>query len=290
MSEAPRDALIHIGDLHFWRVVLNPLRLLNKRALGNLNVMLRRRQEFDMDRAEPCADAVAATGIKHALLTGDFTSTSIDEEFEMARTFVDGLAQRGLGISLMPGNHDVYTFEAQRARRFERHFEPYLPPEGYPARVMLPGGTHLILVPGAQPNLLTAKGYVGDDVIAQVAALLADAPEPVLVAAHYPVLSHTYGYTLTPERQMGNAQALRSALGASGKRILYLCGHVHRFSYVTDPEYPNLAHVSTAAFFRHHKSRGIQGDFTEVHVLADGFHVRRHVHRQAWEVEDVTPQ
>ena len=34
----------------------------------------------------------------------------------MGRAFVDGLTRRGLNVHLMPGNHDVYTFESVRAR------------------------------------------------------------------------------------------------------------------------------------------------------------------------------
>ena len=79
------DRLVHIADIHFWRVTLNPFRLVGKRALGALNVLLRRRRDFAMERAEQFADAVAATGINAVLLTGDFTSTSLDEEFALAR-------------------------------------------------------------------------------------------------------------------------------------------------------------------------------------------------------------
>ncbi len=109
----------------------------------------------------------------------------------------------------------------------------------------------------------------------------------MLVAGHYPLLPQTYGYTLTPGRRMRNAEALREALGVSGKRILYLCGHLHRFSYVRDKDYPDLAHLSTAAFFPTRTSPGSQGEFTEVHVLERGFRVPRHVHRDTWGREEV---
>ena len=35
-----KGSFIHITDLHFWELVLNPFRLLNKRAIGNVNVFL----------------------------------------------------------------------------------------------------------------------------------------------------------------------------------------------------------------------------------------------------------
>lgn len=190
----PLDTLIHIADMHFWRIVTNPLRLMNKRFFGNLNVMWRRRRDFIMERAEPFADAVAATGVKSVLLTGDFASTATDEEFGLARRFVDGLRSRGLTPYLMPGNHDVYTHEAVRKRRFERHFGEFLPRGGYPARLALPGGTDLILAPTVCPRHFSTRGRITHKEIQRVAELLASCGPCAIVAAHYPVLHRTSGY------------------------------------------------------------------------------------------------
>src|SRR5690606_32596244 len=122
-------------------------RLLSKRAIGNFNVWLNRRHEFIMDRAKDFADTVIATGIRSVIFTGDFTSTANREEFAMAGAFVEGLHAQGLDIQLLPGNHDVYTFRSLKMKRFEQTFEDYVPEEGYPALVHLPGGTPVILAP-----------------------------------------------------------------------------------------------------------------------------------------------
>ena len=281
-TRQPLDTLLHIADLHFWQVVTNPLRLLNKRFLGNLNVWLRRRREFAMDRAGPFADAVAATGIDQVLLTGDFTSTSTDAEFSMAVAFVRGLRERGLTLSLVPGNHDVYTFEAVRKRRFEEYFAEFLAENGYPSRTTLRGGTPLILVPTVCPNLLSARGRVTAEAVEVVAGLLEACGDVAVVAGHYPLLYRTYGYASGRSHRLRNANALRKLLGSCGRRILYLCGHVHRFSYVADADYPSLAHVSTGAFFRRDPKRGRMGEFTEIHVLERGFEVFCHTCEDHW--------
>ena len=161
-----RDRLLHIADLHFWSVVWNPFALVSKRFLGNLNVLLRRGRHFPLQRAEPFADYVASRGIPAVLLTGDFTSTATETEFRMAREFVDGLMRRGLEVSVMPGNHDVYTFRAAQTGRFEHHFAQYLPSNGYPAMQMLPGGTSLVLVPTVCPNLISSAGRISATEIA----------------------------------------------------------------------------------------------------------------------------
>ncbi len=283
LSEEPLDRLVQIADLHFWHVVKNPLRLMSKRFIGNLNVWLRRRHEFIMDRASEFAEAVAMTGIQTALLTGDFTSTANRREYDMARAFVDGLSRRGLHIELVPGNHDVYTFYATRKKRFESYFRDYLPPDGYPALQWLPGGTPLILVPTVTPNLLSSRGRVTEAEVDAVAALLERCPPVVLVAGHYPILDRTYAYAQEPSHRLRNAQALREVLGASKRRILYICGHTHRFSYVQDGRHMNLAHLSTGAFFRRDKKAGIQGEFAEIHVLRHGFALFRHIHEKSWQ-------
>ena len=133
-SAQPRDVLVHITDLHFWQVVLNPLKLMNKRLLGNANVFLRRRREFQTHLAEEFAGKLAATGATAVFAGGDFTSTATSREFAMAAEFVRTLEAHGMKVFVVPGNHDVYTFEAVRRKRFERYFGAYLPPEGFPDR------------------------------------------------------------------------------------------------------------------------------------------------------------
>ena len=279
---APRDALLHVADLHFWEVVRNPFQLLNKRFLGNLNVALRRRHEFAMDRAAQYADQLAATGIRSVLFTGDFTSTSTEREFALAARFVEDLAQRGMTVLVTPGNHDVYTFEARRRGRFERHFAEYLPEEGYPARRTLPGGTSVVLAPTVRPNLVSSRGSISPAEVRAVSALLQDASDPVIVAGHYPVLHRTAQYDAPPGRRLLNAETLREALGACGKRVLYVCGHVHRFSLTPDPEHPNVTHLSTGALFRRDRAGSCTGEFSEIQVSGDEARVFRHVREQEW--------
>ncbi|NIA15013.1 MAG: hypothetical protein GWP08_13150, partial [Nitrospiraceae bacterium] len=229
MTEAPAkpeavDRFVHIADLHFWRVVVNPLRLMNKRFLGNLTVILRRRHEFVMERAESFADEVAATGVSTAVLTGDFVSTATDEEFKLAAGFARGLRERGLTVYAVAGNHDVYTYESRRARRFEQYLGEFLVDGGAPAMVRLPGGTPLILFPSARPRLLSARGRVTPETIGRVRELLQDCGPVAFVAAHYPFLNTTHGYASHAFRRLRHAAWLRCVLGESGKRILYVAG------------------------------------------------------------------
>jgi len=285
-TQQPIDTLIHIADLHFWEVVTNPFCLMNKRFWGNLTVILRRRHHFVMDRAEPFADTVAATGVKDVLLTGDFASTATHAEFQRAREFVKNLAARGLSVTLMPGNHDVYTYRAKNQGRFEEHLGEFLPDRGHPGPVTLPGGTPVVVVPTVCPRHFSARGYVSQEVVIAVGQRIEACPGPLIVAAHYPVLHKTRGYESKRFRRLENAEALREVLGASDKRILYVAGHVHRASYERDPDYPNIEYLTTDAFFRADPETGARGQFTEIHVLPDGFRLLRHVCKDTWTAVD----
>lgn len=265
--------------------------MLNKRALGNVNVIYRRRKEFIQANAESFADYVSSLNVPDILITGDFTSTALEEEFAMARAWVDTLRDRGLAVTVYAGNHDVYTFEAVRTRRFERHFRDYLPSaDPMPWRMTLPGGTPLILVPTVCANLVSSKGRISNKDVSAVGAMLADTEGLAVVSGHYPVLDETYGYRTTPERRLRNAAALRRVLGESGKRVLYVAGHVHRFSYVKDRVYPELRHVTTGAFFRNDRERQRQGEFSEITVVDGGFRVHHHVFAGNWERTEIAPR
>jgi 3',5'-cyclic AMP phosphodiesterase CpdA len=278
-----RDKVIHLTDLHFWKVVVNPIALLNKRALGNVNVFLRRRHEFHMENAARYVEALRATGVTTLLLGGDYTSTAHPAEFALARDYVETLARAGFRIIAIPGNHDVYTFESVRKRRFEQYLGAYTPEAGLPCRVELPGGTPLVLAPTVCPNVISSAGRIGDAAAARVRELVAGAaPGPVLVMGHYPLLHETYAYRSGKSRQLRNAEALRAALGATGREVLYLAGHVHRFSHVRDTAHAKLRHVTSNAFFLQRHGDAVDGSFTELHCGTEGFEVLYHWHAGGW--------
>lgn len=290
MSEPPsqiRDRFIHIADLHFWRVVWNPLRLANKRFFGNLTVLLKRSRHFHMELAELFADHAAATGAQAVVLTGDFVSTATHEEYRMALEFVRGLRRRGLAVHLVPGNHDVYTFEAHRARRFEHYFEEFIPNGGYPARVTLPGGTPLILGSAVTPRHFSASGLIEEHAIRRIGELLQECASPAVVAIHYPYLDAADGYHSHYLRRMRGAPALRDLLGQSGKELLYVAGHCHRFSYTRDTRYPNLRQLTTGALFNRHDDA--HGEFCEATVADTGFTITRHRLYDQWQALRIDP-
>ncbi len=285
----PRTAhFLHLTDLHFRRVVLNPLHLLNKRFIGNANVALRRRHELLTHQAPAFLDYIAGLGVRDVVITGDLASTSTDAEFELARDFLQKLVQRGMAPRVIPGNHDVYTFESARHRRFEKYLGEWAPAAALPAFAPLANGFPVLYVPTVCPNLLSSKGRIQPTEVEAVRALLSTTSGPAIVAGHYPVLEKTYGYATKPNRRLRDADALAAALREYAGPTLYLSGHVHRFSLVRDSAVPALTHLTSGALFRHDKASGHTGDFSEVHASRNGFQIRRHRFVEKWLVTQET--
>ncbi len=285
MTDAVRDKVLHIADLHFWRMKFNPFKQLNKRALGNLNLLLRRRHEFVLESAEAHLAYVQTVGVPDAIFTGDFTTTSLPEEFALSRVFMQQAADVGLRSRAIPGNHDVYTFAAKRQDAFQYYLGEWTSGETLPVLYHLPGGTPVILVPTVCPNLLSSKGTIRPEEIDRTRSLMETVDSPVIVAGHYPLLTETPAYSLTPGRRLRGADTLRRVLGESGKTVLYICGHVHRFSYVADPQYANIRHLTTGTFFGRNHAQHRDGEFSELHVSDTAFSVFSHIHADGWRRE-----
>jgi len=293
LNNAPRPStahFLHLSDIHFSQIVFNPLRLMNKRLIGNANVALRRRHAFLTQQAPAFLDYIAGLGVPDLVISGDFTSTSTKAEFELAREFVQRLVHRGMAPRVIAGNHDVYTFESARHRRFEKYLGEWSPADTLPAIAPLRNGWPVLYVPTVCPNLLSSKGRIRPSEIAAVRAALASTSGPMIVVGHYPVLDETYGYQTKPNRRLRDAAALAQALRAYPDPLLYLSGHVHRFSLVSDPLRPTLTHLSSGALFRRDKAAGHSGDFSEILAEPAGFRIRRHRFDGTWLVTNEIAQ
>lgn len=283
-------AFLQLTDLHFWRIVFNPLHLTNKRFLGNLNVVMRRRHEMMIDQAADFIEHIARVGVRDVLLTGDLTSSATDAEYRAARGFVEALSAAGLRPVVIPGNHDVYTFESERNRRFERYLGEWTPGTRLPVRGTLSGGTPIVFVPTVCANLISSRGRVTRPEVDAVRACLDGQTEPLIVAAHYPILDKTYGYAMSPHRRLRGAVDLRAALASYAGRLLYIAGHVHRFSHVIDPTYPFINYLTTGSLFRRDHDGGHTGEFSEVRIGQGGFRVLRHRYAGEWSVTEQPPR
>ena len=233
--------IAHFSDLHVLALAdVPPWRFLNKRLTGWANLRFKRNHAHRSDTVRLVAREVRARGVDHVAITGDLTNLALESEFALAHEILEH--EMGLGpdeISIVPGNHDLYTAGALRAKRFTSFFEKYTRCDldvavdigaGHFPFVKLRGPAAIIGLSSAVPRPpLVASGKLGRAQLGALDRALAH-PEvrrrtPV-VLVHHPV-HNPPSRIKTALEGLWDARALRDRL-AGVPRGLVLHGHLHR--------------------------------------------------------------
>jgi hypothetical protein len=283
------ESFVFCTDIHFWEFVINPFRLFGKRALGTLNLFFRRRKYFRMERLREYSSKLLSRNAGSLLIGGDLSTTSTNEEFVQARDFLNSLGYSPSNLHLVPGNHDVYTFRASAEKRFEKHFAEWIPGGGYPCMTSMENGTPLLMLSTVCPNVFSSRGNISDSDIARVSEMLSAVDSDiVVVVSHYPLLTEAPQYSLSRSRRLQGAESLRNALGTCGRKVIYLCGHVHRFSSNIDPLYPNIHQITGPSFVGLSPKTGLGGGFVECTIGLSEYVVEHHFLADEWNIESET--
>ena len=233
--------IAHFSDLHVldWDGV-GAGRFFNKRLTGWVNIRLKRGHIHRSQYVRAIAREIRGRKIDHVVITGDLTNLALEPEFQLAHEILEH--EMGLGadaISIVPGNHDLYTQGALRSRRFTTFFSKYTQCDidiavdigtGHFPYVKLRGPVAVIGLSSAVPRPpLVASGELG---MRQLDALVRalEHPEvrrrtPVFVL-HHPV--HNPPSKLkTYMGGLADADAFCERL-ADLSRGLLVHGHLHR--------------------------------------------------------------
>lgn len=234
--------IAHFSDLHLLSLAgLEARRLVGKRFTGWVNLKLRRAAHHKREIAQAVAREVRARGADHVAITGDVTNLSLESEFELVRSFLEhDLGLPPERVSLVPGNHDMYTKGAHRARRFQCYLGEYITSDlpgatGVPGvdrfpYVRLRGPVAIIGLSSAVPSPpLFASGVLGRAQRAGLHALLAHEE----VRRRTPVIlqHHPWHNPVHPVKNLmtGLADAEDQHLVLNDlERGLLLHGHLHR--------------------------------------------------------------
>ncbi len=123
--------IAHISDLHALDLSgASPLRFISKRFFGWLNLLRKRRAAHPTELLDALCMDLAQQPLDHVVVTGDLTNLSLPSEFRRARKALDSLPLGPLGVTAIPGNHDVYVWEAYFGRTFEKMLLPYAQSDG----------------------------------------------------------------------------------------------------------------------------------------------------------------
>lgn len=219
----------HLTDIH-WMAQPTISQLSFKRALGSLNLYLRgRRHHFD-----PLVQAAAVRRVVDlepdlVIISGDLTALALPEEFALAREALEPVLSR-FPTFIVPGNHDVYTRGAARARRIEELFAPWMALDVSPLPRVDVGDVTAIGLDPNRPALL-ASGEVRSEQLEALAQVLEDpslTDRFVFLVLHYPVLDRDGAVYDGMGHGLVNAQALIDLLAAAPRAPdAILHGHIH---------------------------------------------------------------
>jgi len=281
--------LLHISDLHFWHIPLNPLRLAGKRLFGVGNLILNRARKFRMGTMPAVVRRVHEVNPDHVLITGDLTTTALEEEFQAADQALRALALEPASLTMIPGNHDRYTRRATSDRLFEKYFGRFAPHACYPWLKWIGPSTAILALDACRPARISARGSMSAHQIETAQALLDEAASRIgrlLIACHYPVALPA-GIRDSRGHGLAGREHLRKFLARQAPH-LYFHGHIHTAWSFTPDSLPRTICLNPGAAFKINSRRNEHASMLEV-ILNDGsVEVRRHVLRgDSWKIEDL---
>ncbi|MEM8845452.1 MAG: metallophosphoesterase, partial [Pseudomonadota bacterium] len=101
---------VQLSDLHLSSPqITNPIRLFNKRILGYLSWLRRRRRIHQRQVLEFAIDKILQLNIDHQVITGDLLHIGLKNEFEQCAKWLGQFNPKD--ITIIPGNHDLYVKE-----------------------------------------------------------------------------------------------------------------------------------------------------------------------------------
>jgi 3',5'-cyclic AMP phosphodiesterase CpdA len=222
--------IAHFSDVHALSLDgARPWQFLNKRAAGFLNLKLHRGEKHPVRLFRAIVDDLNLRPVDHVIVTGDLTNLSLEPEFRLARAILDGIALGPAQVTVVPGNHDVYTLSALRERRFWELLAPYATSDDATAvdfpLVRVRGEVAIVGLTTALPSPPPlADGWLGRAQLRRLEERLRDlAGRFRIVALHHPPYTNRHAI-LRGLRDRGALQALLARVGCE----LVLHGHEHR--------------------------------------------------------------
>lgn len=237
--------IAHISDLHILDLEgVRWTRFLNKRLTGLVNLVGKRKGAHPVHLARRLVETLQIDPVDHVVVTGDLTNLALESELAMARSILAPLGDAGR-LSLIPGNHDVYTRGAERARRFEQYFGDWMWPADahaaqhhYPWQKRLTAGGEAVTLLGFGSAVarmpLFATGVVSEAQLERLAALTPSLAGTFPIALVHHNL-HVRGWRKDKMHGLVNRDAFLDACDAAGVRLV-LHGHTHvahRFAHAS---------------------------------------------------------
>jgi 3',5'-cyclic AMP phosphodiesterase CpdA len=220
--------IAHFSDVHALSLEgAKAWQFLSKRAAGYLNLRLHRGEKYPVRLFEAVIEDINRERPDEVVCTGDLVNLSLEAEFQLARTILDRLALGPSHVTVVPGNHDVYTLDALIAQPFWRVMRPYAEGdrgESFPT-VRERGELAIIGVSTARPSPVPfADGAIGRKQLAALEDALARLHGRFrILLLHHPPYRNRH-WVLRGLRDRGALARVLRRVGCE----LVLHGHEHR--------------------------------------------------------------
>ena len=227
--------IAHATDVHWYeRPRLREVR--GKRILGTANLFLRgRRHDFTEAAQRALIDHLVSLDPDLLLLTGDLTAQALPRELDKARRALEPVLSRVPSL-VLPGNHDVYTWQGMLQRDFEARFGPWLHRDASGLARLDLGDVTVLGLDASRPSVASA-GRVPDAQLARLEHLLEDEAllaRFVVLAMHYPLLDPEGRPNTNPIDGLLDAERVLAALARARVRPrLIVHGHIHLGRHTT---------------------------------------------------------
>ncbi len=241
--------IVHFSDIHAGIFPRSAAALTDKRLLGALNYLLRRRHACRPQSIARLAARLEQLRPDWVVCSGDLSSIGSPEEFALARDWLRPIRELvGERFLYVPGNHDVYVRDQASNRALAETFHELNSHRCQLADLplaMTSKDTQLVMIPGAVPvGILRSSGRLSPDESSRLANILSE-PRPAgairVGIGHFPPC-HANGQPLGARRALAGADAILAQL-AAGRLDVLLCGHIHTpFAYTL----PNRAAILCA--------------------------------------------
>ncbi len=265
--------LIHVSDLHFHGLPRQPGQWLTKRGVGALNLLLRRRWQFPLARAQRLVRQIERMAWDHLVISGDLTQLGLPHEFELAHAELAPWLGRGPErVTVIPGNHDRYTPDDAEPGPFDAHFGPFAPqgPSRFAAKP-LNARWWLASWDSAVPRpVFQAGGLVAAETLRATERWLQGLPPDarVVLTNHYP-LHFPEDHYVHRLHELENLEEVRAWIGRQPIE-LYLHGHVHQNWVLTQRAAHGPLHLVNSASSSQVPRNHDRSAFHRIHLPDEG--------------------
>lgn len=261
-APAPTVRIAQLTDIHVrdW-TDLRRRDFLGKRLTGWFNYRTKRHKEYSGAVLDDAVLALIDERPDLVVVTGDLSNLGLRSELVAARAVLQPIADAGIGICVIPGNHDYYVASSANGQ-FEEVFAPWQQADArldgvYPF-VVRRGPVSVVCFNSAIPSPpMFAVGRLGEAQMLRAHTLVAAehaAGQQLLFAVHHHATRAPHKRVDTT-RRLQDAPALRELARRYGAALI-IHGHNHHLHLrrIGDAKGPMVCGISSGTVRQSHKS------------------------------------